>query len=123
MTRLWAEQPGSIFGMDKRFFSSPQHPDWLWSPPSLLSNGYWGLYPQEESSRGVKLTTNLHLVLRSRMVEVNLHSLICLHGIVLNYIIKNRDNFTYTFTLTHILPKIINIITMCTSPETILPHT
>jgi hypothetical protein len=20
-------------------------PDWLWVPPSLLSNGYWGLFP------------------------------------------------------------------------------
>jgi hypothetical protein len=35
-------------------------------------------------SRGVKLTTNLHLVLRPRMVELYLHSPICLDGIVLN---------------------------------------
>jgi hypothetical protein len=27
----------------KRFFSSPQRPDLLWGPPSLLSNGYRGL--------------------------------------------------------------------------------
>ena len=26
----------------KGFFSSPKHPDWLWGPPSLLFNGYWG---------------------------------------------------------------------------------
>jgi hypothetical protein len=23
-----------------RIFSSPSHPDWLWGPPNLLSNGY-----------------------------------------------------------------------------------
>jgi hypothetical protein len=28
-------------------FSSPRRPDWLWSPPSLLANGYRGLFPWE----------------------------------------------------------------------------
>jgi hypothetical protein len=35
-------------------------------------------------SLGIKLTTYLHLVPRSRKVELYLHSPICLHGIVLN---------------------------------------
>jgi hypothetical protein len=33
--------------------------------------------------RGVKLSTQLHVVPRSRVVELYLHSSICLHGIVL----------------------------------------
>jgi hypothetical protein len=35
-------------------------------------------------SRGVKIITHLHLVLRSRMVELYLHSPIYLYGTVLN---------------------------------------
>jgi hypothetical protein len=35
-------------------------------------------------NRGVKLTTHLNLVQRLRMVELHLHSPICLHGVVLN---------------------------------------
>jgi hypothetical protein len=36
----------SITGRGKRFFSTPQRPDQLWGPDSLLSNGYLGLFPQ-----------------------------------------------------------------------------
>jgi hypothetical protein len=52
-----------------RIFSFPQLPDWLWDPPSLLCllyNGYWGLFLRGYSGRGVKLTTHLQIVPRSR---------------------------------------------------------
>jgi hypothetical protein len=73
VTGYMLDGPGSIPG-SARFLISPQRPDRLCGPLSLLSNGY----------RGVKLTTHLHLVPRSRMVELYLHSPICLHSVVLN---------------------------------------
>jgi hypothetical protein len=50
-------------------------------------------------SSGVKLTTHLHLVPRSRMMELHLHSPIRLHGILLNYLIR-RMTLPFT-TLMH----------------------
>jgi hypothetical protein len=58
---------GSIPGRGREFFSSPPPPERLWIPSSLLSNGYRGLFPCGQSGRGVKLTTHLRLVPRSRM--------------------------------------------------------
>jgi hypothetical protein len=37
---------------------------------------------------GWDVTTNLHQVPRSRMVELYLHPLSCIHGTVLNYIFR-----------------------------------
>jgi hypothetical protein len=75
--QIWIQSIG------KRFFSTPQCPDRLWWPFSLLSNGYWIL-----SGDKVKLTTHLHLVPISRMVELYLQSHISLHCAALNYLSK-----------------------------------
>jgi hypothetical protein len=47
-----------------RIFSSPRRPDVEPTHPPI--HGYCGLFPQGQSGRGVKLTTHLQLVLRSR---------------------------------------------------------
>jgi hypothetical protein len=47
-TRLRAGRSGfkgSIPGGGWEFFSSPPRPEWFWSPPSLLYNGYQGRFP------------------------------------------------------------------------------
>jgi hypothetical protein len=46
----------------ERIFSSPCHPDRLWRPPSLVSNGYRVLFPRGQNGRGVNVTINLQLV-------------------------------------------------------------
>jgi hypothetical protein len=33
-----------------RIFTSPYRPDWLWGPPNLLYNGYWGLFPGSKTA-------------------------------------------------------------------------
>jgi len=51
----------------KEYRKSASHPDRIWGPPSLLSDGYRGLFLRWLSGQGMKLTTHFHLVLISRM--------------------------------------------------------
>jgi hypothetical protein len=60
----------------KDFFSSLECQDWFWSPLSLQWNGF------HNGCRSVKLTTHLHLLPRSRLMELYFHSPIRLHTAV-----------------------------------------
>jgi hypothetical protein len=46
--------------------------------------GTEGSFPWGKTDRGVKLTTHLRLVVKSRMVELYFHFLMYLHGVVVN---------------------------------------
>jgi hypothetical protein len=75
-------------GLDSRqgkiFFSFPHSPDRLEAHPASYPMGTGGSFSRAESGGGVKLTTHLHLVPRLRMVELYLHFLIYIHGVMLN---------------------------------------
>jgi hypothetical protein len=63
--------------------SYPCHPDQFWDPSDLLSNGYQGLFPWGLNQPGCE-TNNLSL--GQGIVDLCIHSLICLHDVVLNYL-------------------------------------
>jgi hypothetical protein len=85
---------GSNPGRGSEFFSSLPRPDRLWNPPSLLSNGYWGFFPRGQSGWGLKLNTNLHLVPRSKNAWS--YTSTPHYVFMLWWLIKHRDNFTFT---------------------------
>jgi hypothetical protein len=78
---------------------TPSRPERLSGPPGLLSNGYQGLFPCGWSGRGLKLTTHLHLVPRSK------NEWICTstpqYGFMAWCSVKkeHRDNFSFTNAL------------------------
>jgi hypothetical protein len=61
------DDQGSIPGTGKGFFLYPLCPDQLWGPPSLLSNGYWGTFPEVKAPPWHDTDHSPHLVSRSKM--------------------------------------------------------
>jgi len=59
----------------KRFSCSPNHPDSLWGPQSLLFNGFYQwLLQWHQSSQGMRMTTHLHQAPRLKMSGATLPS-------------------------------------------------
>jgi hypothetical protein len=82
----------------KVFFLYPLCPDRLWGPPSLLSNGYWGvLSPGGKMRPGRDADHSHHLLLRSRMSSSYVSSPLCacIHIKILNTQQKKNTNNTH----------------------------
>jgi hypothetical protein len=85
---------GSIPGGDWEFFSLPPRPERFWAHPASYPMGTWGSFPGDKSGRGMKLTTHLYFVPKSRIrgaippLSQYVFMAWCL--------VKQRDNFTLT---------------------------
>jgi hypothetical protein len=64
------EWPGLESQQGKEFFSTPQHPDQLLGPPSLLSNGHLGLFPWWLKQQGCDTD---HSLPSSGKVPIHIH--------------------------------------------------
>jgi hypothetical protein len=78
---FWGSNPGGSW----EFFSSLPRPERLWGPPSLLSNGYHGIFPWgvRRSGRDADHSPPSSAEVKE-WVELYLHSPICLHDAMLN---------------------------------------
>jgi hypothetical protein len=89
-----------------KFFSATPRPDRLWCPRSLLYNGYKRLFHWGQRGRGVKLTTHLHLVPRSKNAwRYTSTPPIRLHYVVLSY--KNHRTLPSPLHLTYFEMELI----------------
>jgi hypothetical protein len=82
MTRslaVWSKNALSTSYRDNKYFSSLNHPDGLWGPPSLKFNGDQGHF-----TRNTKMTV-ISTYLQGKCVELCLHSPIRLNCVVLRY--------------------------------------
>jgi hypothetical protein len=61
---------GSICSGGENVPHSPQHPQRLRDPPSLLNNRFWNFFLGRKSDRSVKLITQFHLVHRNYTREL-----------------------------------------------------
>jgi len=73
---------------------SSKHPDQLWGPTQPLIQWVQAALCLGKSGPGMRLSTNLHLVLRLRMSAAKQTFRLCIHGIC-------KENFTLYPVLLH----------------------
>jgi hypothetical protein len=75
---------GSIPVRNKKFFSTSHHPERFWVPPSLALNGYGGSFPgAKRQGRESDHSPPSNAEAKNSGAIPPLHSLICLHSMVL----------------------------------------
>jgi hypothetical protein len=94
-TMLRAGQRGAIPGTDRRFLPSPQCPNRIWGPLSLLYEEYWGLCLRGLCDLILKLNTHFYLVSSLRMRGA---IYLLLYVFVAWSLIKQRVNYTFCKT-------------------------
>jgi hypothetical protein len=91
-----------------RFFSSPQRPDQLWCPPTLLSNWYCGLFPQGVKRPGREADhsppSSADIKNGGAIPSLPMSSW---HNV---YLIKHKDNFTFIYIHTICVMKNSSIL-------------
>jgi hypothetical protein len=95
VTGYWIDGWFSNPGRGKILFFTPQRPDRLCSPPSLLSKRYRVLFLRDCNGRGVKLTTHLRVMPRSKEP----HQTFSWRGTQLT---MHSCNFTYPYVRKHV---------------------
>jgi hypothetical protein len=101
---------GSIPGGCREFFYKPPRPERLWGPPSLLSNGYQGLFPWGKAA-GAWSWPLISIYCRGQWMSGAIHPL--LQYAFMAWCLVKAQGQLYLFTL-----KVANIIRFETNGNT-----
>jgi hypothetical protein len=92
----------SIPGKGKILFSTRQNPHWLYVPPRLVSNVYWGGAFERVKRPGLEADHHLQLVPTLIVVEIYLHHPhLFIESCLINHNIRTTFCFTFTIELIH----------------------
>jgi hypothetical protein len=85
------EGRGSMTGKENIIFFSLQRPDQIMGLP----NAHCGIFHGGQSGQSANLTSNSHVVPRSRIQKLQRHSFIRLNDVVFNYLNRVLSVFFY----------------------------